>query len=173
MSEKTTQEPVNKEAKEVTNSKGLKYVPDQARLVVKGILTVFRYSSTKFAGDKEYYQVSVKTDSLTPEVIADIRKRFFSETKEKYIPSFIKDAEENGCKDPIYVNIKSQYEFGTFTAADGNKRYSYDDVIEMGDGLAPLKSEVSLSIRLTQGAAYPLALRIDKLNKQDASDYFD
>lgn len=172
MSEKTN-ETTNKKPEVITNSKGLKYDPDQARLVVKGILTVYRFSTTKFAGDKEYYQVSVKTDSLTPEVIADIKKRFFSETKDKYLPSFIKEAEENGCKEPIYVNLKSQYEFGTFTAADGNKRYSYDDVIDMGDGLAPLKSDVSLSIRLTSGAAYPLALRIDKLVKQDASDYFD
>lgn len=172
MSEKTN-ETINKKPEVITNSKGLKYNPDQARLVVKGILTVYRFSTTKFAGDKEYYQVSVKTDSLTPEVITDIKKRFFNETKDKYLPSFIKEAEENGCKEPIYVNLKSQYEFGTFTQADGNKRYSYDDVIEMGDGLAPLKSEVSLSIRLTSGAAYPLALRIDKLVKQDASDYFD
>ena len=163
-----------KEPKEVTsNGKGLKYVPEENRLVIKGILTILRFSTTKYAGDKELYQISVKTDCLTPEVIADIKKRYFSETKDKYLPSFIKDAEENGCKEPIYVNLKSQYEFGTFLPTDGNKRYSYEDVIKMGDGLAPLQSEVTLSIRLKEGFACPLALRIEKLVKQDASDYFD
>lgn len=173
MSEKVNQEPVNKEVKPVTNNKGLKYVPEENRLVIQGILKIFRFSTTKYKGDQELYQVSVQTDSLTPEIIADIEKRYFEETREKYLPSFIKDAHENGCKGPIYVNLKSMYEFGTFLPNDGNKRYSYDDVIAMGDGLAPLGSEVTLSIRLKEGSAYPLALRIDKLVKQDASDYFD
>ena len=172
--ENNTQEPVNKEVKGViSNAKGLKYVPDENRLVIKGTLSIFRFSTTKYQGDKEVYQVSVKTDCLTPEVIDDLVKRYFSDTKDKYYPSFIKDALENGCKEPIFVNLKSQYEFGTFLPGDGNKRYTYDDVIKMGDGLAPLQSEVTLSIRLKEKSAYPLALRIDKLVKQDASDYFD
>lgn len=171
MSEKTTQE-AKKETK-ATNNKGLKYVPEENRLVIQGILTTFRFSTTKYKGDQELYQVSVKTESLTPEVVADIKKRYFEDTKDRYLPSFIKDVEENGCKDPVYVNLKSMYEFGTFLPDDGNKRYSYDDVISLGDGLAPLRSEVTLSIRLKEGSAYPLALRIDKLVKQDASDYFD
>ena len=166
-------ETTNTTTKPVTNEKGLKYVPEENRLVIKGILSVFRYSTTKYKGDLELYQVSVKTEAFTPEVIADIKARYFSDTKERYLPSFIKDAEENGCKEPIYVNLKSQYEFGTFLPGDGNHRYSYDDVIEMGDGLAPRGSEVTLSIRLKENSAYPLALRIDKLVKQDASDFFD
>ena len=46
MSEKTN-ETTNKKPEVITNSKGLKYDPDQARLVVKGILTVYRFSTTK------------------------------------------------------------------------------------------------------------------------------
>lgn len=167
MSEKTNQET------KIAKNTGIVYKPDENKLVVKGILSNFRFSSTKFSGDREYYQVSVKTSALTPEIVADIKKRYFSETKDKYLPSFIKDAEENGCKEPIYINLKSQYEVGTFTPEDGNHRFSYDEVIEMGDGLSPNGSEVTLSIRLKEGSAYPLALRIDKLIKQDASDYFD
>lgn len=170
MSEKTKE--TNK-SNTITNDKGLKYVPDENRFVIKGILSIFRYSTTKFKGDQEYYQVSVKTDSFTPDVIADIKQRYFADTKERYLPSFIKDAEANGCKEPIYVNLKSQFEFGTFLPTEGNHRYTYDDVIEMGDGLAPRGSEVTLSVRLKENGAYPLALRIDNLVKQDASDYFD
>ena len=155
------------------NEAGLSYNPDENKLVVKGILTNFRYSTTKYKGEDEEYQISVRTSSLTDEVIADIKERYFSDTKDKYLPSFIKDAEKDGCYEPLYINLHSKYEIGTFTPETGNKRYSYDEVIEMGEGLAPLHSEVTLSIRLKQGSAYPLALRIDKLNKQDASDYFD
>lgn len=157
----------------VKNEKGLIYKPEENKLVVTGILSNFRHSSTKYSGDKEYYQVSVKTESLTPEVIKMIKDRYFSDTKDKYLPSFIKEAEENGCKDPIYINLKSQYEISTFMDGEGNKRYSCDDVIELGEGLAPTGSEVKLSIRLKENSAYPLGLLITKLQKQDASDYFD
>lgn len=173
MSEATEATNVNKDPEVITNDKGLKYAPGENRLVVKGVLTNFRYSTTKYRGDKATYQVSVHTTSLTSDIVADIKARYFSDTKDKYLPSFIKDIEKAGDKDPVYINLQSQYEFGTFLPGDGNKRYSYDDVIEMGEGLAPLKSEVTLSIRLKEGSCYPLALRIDRLLKQDASDYFE
>ena len=105
-----------------------------------------------------------------------IKARYFTDTKDKYLPSFVKDFEkdpEGSEKNGVYINLKSQYEFGTFLPTDGNKRYTFEDVIEMGEGLAPLKSEVTLSMRLKDGSIYPLALRIDKLNKQDAADYFE
>lgn len=174
MAKENNQEPVNeKKASAITNEKGLIYKPDENKLVVKGTLTAFRFSTTKYKGDTETYQVSVHTPSLTAEVIEDIKKRYFSDTKDRYLPSFIKDAEKDGTKDPLYINLQSQYEFGTFLPGEGNKRYSFDDVIELGDGLAPRGSEVTLSMRLKEGAIYPLALRIDKLNKQDAADFFE
>lgn len=157
----------------ITNEKGLVYKPDENKLVVYGTLVNFRHSTTKYSGAQEFYQVSVKTESLTPEVVAEVKKKYFSDTKDKYLPSFIKDMEETGGKDAIYVNLKSQYEIATFMEGDGNKRYSMDDVIELGEGLPPLGSIVKLSIRLKENSAYPLAVMIVKLQKQDASDYFD
>lgn len=171
--QETTKESTSKIVNERT---GLVYDPDNNKLVVKGILTSFRFATTRFQGDKEVYQVSVKTNAITPELINDMKARYFSDTKDKYLPSFFKDFEkepEKSIKDGVYINLKSQYEFGTFLPNEGNKRYSFDDVIEMGEGLAPLKSEVTLSMRLKDNSIYPLALRIDKLNKQDASDYFE
>ena len=178
MAKEVNQEPVNQEStKKITNEKtGLVYDPDNNKLVVKGILTSFRFATTRFQGDKEVYQVSVKTTALMPKIALDIRNRYFSDTKEKYYPSFIKDFEkdpEKSTKEGVYINLKSQYEFGTFLPNEGNHRYSFDDVYEMGEGLAPLQSEVTLSMRLKEGSIYPLALRIDKLNKQDAADYFE
>lgn len=180
--ETTTNATVNQESTKEASNKvvnertGLVYDPDNNKLVVKGILTSFRFATTRFQGDKEVYQVSVKTNAITPEIIADMKARYFSDTKDKYLPSFFKDFEkepDKSAKDGVYINLKSQYEFGTFLPNEGNKRYSFDDVIEMGEGLAPLKSEVTLSMRLKDNSIYPLALRIDKLNKQDASDYFE
>lgn len=171
------QEPVKESTNKVVNERtGLVYDPDNNKLVVKGVLTSFRYATTRYQGDKELYQVSVKTEAITPDLIKDLKVRYFSDTKEKYLPSFFKDFEkepEKSAKEGVYINLKSQYEFGTFLPNEGNKRYSFDDVIEMGEGLAPLKSEVTLSMRLKENSIYPLALRIDKLNKQDASDYFE
>lgn len=148
------------------------YKPEENKLVVTGTLTNFRYATSKFSGDDEHYQVSVQTSDLTPALIEAIKERYFSETKDKYLPSFIKDGENNGCAEPIFINLKSKYEFGTFVEGEGNKRYGYDDVIELGEGLAPLHSKVKLSMRLKDGAVYPLGLMITELNKQDAAEFF-
>ena len=157
----------------IKNEKGLVYDPDNNKLVVTGMLTAFRFSTTKFDADKDFYQVSVKTDSLTNEVIDMITDRYFSDTKDKYLPKFIKDAEKNGTNEPLFINLKSLYEFGTFIEGEGNRRYSFDDVIELGEGLAPLGSEVKLSMRLKENSVYPLALMITKLEKIDAAEFFE
>ena len=181
MAKETTNETINQESTKGSNKivnvkTGTVYDPDNNKLVLKGVLTSFRFASTRFAGDKEVFQVSIKTNGLTAVLVDQIKARYFTDTKDKYLPSFVKDFEkdpEGSEKNGVYINLKSQYEFGTFLPSDGNKRYTFDDVIEMGEGLAPLKSEVTLSMRLKEGSIYPLALRIDKLNKQDAADYFE
>ena len=175
---KESQEPVNQSIdKKVVNEKlGLVFDPDKNKLVVKGILTSFRFATTRYQGDKELYQVSIKTSSLTPDIVKILKDRYFSDTKPKYLPSFVKDFEkdpEKSSKEGVYINLKSQYEFGTFLPNEGNRKYTFDEVIDMGEGLAPLQSEVTLSMRLKENSIYPLALRIDVLNKQDASDYFE
>ena len=103
MSEATEATNVNKDPEVITNDKGLKYAPGENRLVVKGVLTNFRYSTTKYRGDKATYQVSVHTTSLTSDIVADIKARYFSDTKDKYLPSFIKDIEKAGDKDPVIL----------------------------------------------------------------------
>lgn len=156
----------------VKSKEGCIYKPEENKLVVSGVLTAFRHSTTKYKADKETYQVSIRTNALTMEVIKDIKERYFSETKEKYLPSFIKKAESEGT-DELYINLASQFEFGTFIDGEGNKRYSYDDVLELGEGLAPIHSEVKLSMRLKEDGIYPLALLIVTLKKQDAADFFE
>lgn len=149
------------------------YKPEDNKLVIPGILTAYRFGGSKYSGDKELYQVSVKTDALTPELVAQIKKDYFSDTKDKYLPSFIKDIEEGKDKDGVYINLKSQYEIPAFVDGEGNKRYSYDDVIDLGEGLPPTTSTVKVSCRLKEGAIYPLAVLFLEIRKQDASDYFD
>lgn len=149
------------------------YKPEENKLVVSGILSAYRFGGSKYSGDKEIYQISIKTTALTPELVAQIKKAYFSDTKDKYLPSFIKDFEEDKAKDGVYINLKSQYEIPAFVEGEGNKRYGFDDVIELGEGLPPHGSTVKLSCRLKEGAIYPLAILIQELRKQDASDYFD
>lgn len=148
------------------------YKPEEDKLVVTGKLTAFRFSTSKFSQDKEHYQISIQCDAIPADVIADIKALYFSDTKDKYLPSFIKDAEKDP-KAALYINLKSQYEVPSFVEGEGNKRYGFDDVIELGDGLPPLGSTVKLSIRLKSGAAYPLAVLFTEIRKLDASDYFD
>lgn len=144
--------------------------PDENKLVVTGTLTAFRYGSNKYDKDNNKYYVSVKT-SIPAAIRESIRLEYFEDSKEKYIPEPFRAPGESD--DECYLNLKSLYEIPVFRFGEGNKRYSYDDVIELGDGLPPIGSEVKLSIRLKKGALYPLALLIIELVKQDASHYFE
>ena len=156
----------NKESKAI-------YKPEENKLVLTGKLTLYRHSFTKYSGDKEPYQVSILTEDLTPELISALKERYFADTKEKYLPSFIKDVEEKGYDEPVYINLKTDYPFGSFVEGEGNKRYDYDAVLDLGEGLPPLYSEVKLSCRLKENSIYPLALLFTKINKIDAADYFE
>lgn len=149
------------------------YKPEENKLVLTGKLTLYRHSFTQYSGDKEPYQVSILTEDLTPELIAALKERYFADTKDKYLPSFIKDVEERGYDEPVYINLKSDYPFGSFVDGQGNKRYDYDAVLELGEGLPPLYSDVKLSCRLKDGAIYPLALLFTKINKIDAAEFFE
>ena len=171
--ETTATATTNPDSNAITNNNGLLYKPDKDKLVVTGLLTAYRFSTTKYKKDQEAYQVSVITKSLTPEVVGMIHEKYFSNTGDKYLPSWIKDYESDPSIKEVYINLKSQYEFSTFIEGKGNERFGYEDVIELGEGLPPLNSEVKLSIRLKAGACYPLGLMITKLNKQDVNEYFE
>ena len=150
------------------------YKPEENKLVIPGTLTAYRYSGTKYVNDKEVYQVSIRTNALTPELIEQLKEDYFSDTKDKFLPSFIKKFDNNEVtEDGVFVNLKSQYEIPAFVEGNGNKRYSFDDVIELGDGLPPHGSEVKLSCRLKEGSIYPLAVLFIEIRKQDVSEYFE
>lgn len=162
--------------RERTMNKELKciYKPEENKLVIPGTLTAYRYSGTKYANDKELYQVSIKTEALTQDLIDQLKEDYFSDTKDKFLPSFIKkfDNGEVG-SDGVFVNLKSQYEIPAFVEGQGNKRYGFDDVIELGEGLPPHGSLVKLSCRLKEGSIYPLAVMFVEIRKQDVSEYFE
>lgn len=146
------------------------YKPEEDKLVVTGILTAYRHGTNKFDRDTEKYYVSVRTPALPQEVLLDIAHKYFEDTKDKYLPEFLKNAAED--REEIYFNLKSLYEIPAFVQGKGNTRYSYDDVIELGDGLPPHGSTVKLSIRLKEGALYPLAIQFIEIVKTSADDYF-
>ena len=64
------------------------------------------------------------------------------------------------------------YEIPAYHIDKGNQRFSFDDVIEMGDGLPPHGSEIECSMRLKEGAIYPLAIRFLTVEKSSVDDYF-
>lgn len=142
---------------------------DENKLVLSGTLTAFRHGVNKFDKDTEKYYLSIKADELPAELRTKIREKYFADSKEKFIPDTFKEGAD---PENTYVNLKSLYEIPVFKEGTGNKKYSYDEVIEMGDGLPPYGSEVLLSIRLKEGALYPLALKIVTVVKSSADDYF-
>ena len=148
------------------------YKPEENKLVLTGTLTHFLFSTTKYKGDTDLYQVSILTSDLTPEIVDDLLKRYFADTKDKFLPSFIKKAQKDGYKEPIYVNLHSQFEFMTYVEGDGNMPYDFDAVLELGEGLPPLHSDVKLAMRFKPDQVYPAALMITKLRKQDAAEFF-
>lgn len=142
---------------------------DENKLVLSGVLSAFRFGTNKFDKDTERYFVSIKADDIPADVRSTIREKYFADTKEKYIPEpFREDADLSN----TYLNLKSQYEIPVFKEGSGNKKFTFDDVIELGDGLPPYGSEVLLSCRLKEGAIYPLAVKIITVVKMSADDYF-
>lgn len=146
------------------------YTPEENKLVVSGTLTALRYGTNKYDKDSPKYFVSIKT-SIPLAIREEIRDTYFDESKEKYIPEPFRDPATT--PDECYLNLKSLYEIPAFRVGEGNKRYSYDDVISLGEGLAPIGSEIKLSIRLKKGALYPLAILLVEIVKQDAGHYFE
>lgn len=142
---------------------------DENKLVLSGTLTAFRHGVNKFDKETEKYYLSIKAAALPQEIRDKIREKYFADAKEKFIPDPFKEG-----ADPTntYINLKSLYEIPVFREGTGNKKYSFDEVIEMGDGLPPYGSEVLLSMRLKEGAVYPLALKIVTIVKSSADDYF-
>ena len=145
------------------------YKPEENKLVLSGTLSAFRYGTNKFDRDTEKYYVSVKCDDIPKEIRDAIRITYFADAKEKYIPDPFKEGADLS---NTYLNLKSQYQVPVFVEGKGNNKYSYDDVIELGDGLPPYGSEVLLSCRLKEGAIYPLALKLITVVKTSADDFF-
>ena len=130
----------------------------------------FRHGTNKFDKETEKFYISIRTKVPT-EIREDIKEKYFSDTKDKYLPEPLKNILDN--EETIYWNLKSLYEIPIFKAGEGNSKYSFDDVIEMGGGLPPYGSVVKLSMRLKESAIYPLALQIIEVVKVSADDYFN
>lgn len=142
---------------------------EENKLVLSGTLSAFRFGTNKFDKDTERYFVSIKADDIPEEVRTKIRENYFADSKEKYIPEPFREGADLS---NTYINLKSQYEIPVFKEGAGNKKFTFDEVIEMGDGLPPYGSEVLLSCRLKAGAIYPLAVKIINVVKASADDFF-
>lgn len=155
----------------VKGSKGtIIYSPEENKLVVSGTLSAFRFGVNRWDKETEKYYISVKCDELPAEVRDDARAKYFAESKEKYIPDPFKAGADLS---NTYLNLKSQYQIPVFVDGKGNRKYTFEEVInELGDGLPPYGSEVLLSCRMKEGAIYPLAVKFMTIVKSSADDYF-
>jgi hypothetical protein len=142
---------------------------DENKLVLSGTLSAFRFGTNKFDKETERYFVSIKADDIPADVRKTIRETYFSDTKEKYIPEPFREGAD---LTNTYINLKSQYEIPVFKEGSGNKKYTFQEVIDLGDGLPPYGSEVLLSCRLKEGAVYPLAVKLITIVKASADDFF-
>ena len=68
------------------------FKPEEDKLVVSGSLSSFRYGTNKYDKDNDKYYVSVKCDDLSKEIRDAIRAKYFSNSKEKYIPDPLRRA---------------------------------------------------------------------------------
>ena len=76
------------------------YKPEEDKLVCTGILKAFRFGTNKFDTKTEKYFVSILT-SLDAETRKDIKDRYFSEAKEKYVPEPFREIKNGEC----YFNL--------------------------------------------------------------------
>lgn len=147
------------------------YKPEEDKLVVTGILTAYRQGTNRFDKENERYFVSVRAKCPVA-IRSAIRDKYFSDCKDKYIPDVLKKLDEANDEEEVYFNLKSLYEIPAYHVDKGNQRYSYDDVIELGEGLPPRGSTVECAMRLKEGAIYPLAIRFLTVEKTSVDEYF-
>lgn len=153
----------------------MKYVEEKTRVEITGTLVKMQYgpiitmvNGKEKASDKPYYQFTVLTeeDKDTADLIRDL---YYSDAADNYIPKWVRGEEKPNKDGLIYCNFKSLYDIKIFYGGDC---YNFADFVQLAGGTAPLGSKVTFSVVCKPGALYIAAIRIDKLKKATASDFF-
>lgn len=143
-------------------------------LLIDGTLVRMEYGPMPDFGKNRrdrgnYYQISIKTEPPTLEVIEYLTEKAFSGVESTWIPKWIK-GEENLTEDGnIYVNSKSLYPIKVTT--NGKDVVSWDDFLEeYGNAIG---SHCIVSYKIKEGALYPQAIYFDQdIKSIDVSGMF-
>lgn len=133
---------------------------------VKGVITSFMYGKTQ--KDKtEKYRISLKVSKEELDKLREKAAPFFATTDKKWLPDwYTKD-------DAEYINFKSIYpvQCGVRDEHNNVTPYSMDDILEKYGFVSGSVALVSATIK--EGAFYPAAVLIVKLETKTISDYFE
>lgn len=142
---------------------------------VCGTITELMYGRRTYANgrkDKEdKYRLSLKLASGEMEKFIEACKKYYEDAEETYIPKFLKN--DASIEDLEYLNLKSSFDFGFVqkTANGFEEIGGVDDVLADNGNING--SKVVVTIKIKEGAFYPVAVCIVELHKKSLADYFD
>lgn len=122
-----------------------------------------------------YYQitVAVNNEDVTNDTLASIRKAYYTNTEDGFIPRWLKTDVETVDFDgkQLLVNLRSRYDLKHFVRCDDDYECISFDTLEYTYGVV-VGSDVSVSCNCKDGAIYPAAIRYDRLKTVSVDDYF-
>jgi hypothetical protein len=142
---------------------------------VCGTITELMYGRRSYANgrkDKEdKYRLSLRLAEGQIEKFIEACQPYYEDAEETYTPKFLKDdATEDDLK---YLNLKSGFDFGFVqkTAYGFEEIGGVNEVLDEYGNISG--SKVVVTIKIKEGAFYPVAVCIVELHKKSLSDLFD
>ena len=141
---------------------------------VCGTVTDMMYGRRTYSNgrkDKEdKYRLSIELADGEIEKFAEACRPFYENADETYVPKFLKDDATE--EDKKYLNFKSMFTFGFVqkTRSGFEEIGDFEKVLEENGNITG--SKVVMTVKIKEGAFYPLACCIVELHKKSISDYF-
>ena len=142
---------------------------------VCGTITDLMFGRRTYANgrkDKEdKFRMSLKLASGEMEKFIEACEPYYEDAEETYIPKFLKDDASE--EDLEFLNLKSGFDFGFVQkTADGFEEIGgVNEVLDEYGNISG--SKVVVTIKIKEGAFYPVAVCIVELHKKSLADFFD
>lgn len=157
------------------NNKNTKHEEMEAKVVrVCGTVTEMMYGRRTYANgrkDKEdKFRLSIKLADGEIEKFIEAAAPYYENADATYVPKFLK--EDATDEDKQFLNFKSGFTFGFVQKTeDGFEDIGdFEQVLEDNGNITG--SKVVVTVKLKEGAFYPVACCIVELSKKSISDYF-
>lgn len=149
--------------------------PESAMIKICGTVTDLMYGKRTYNNgrkDKEdKFRLSLELANGQIDKFIEACEPFYENADANYIPKFLKDdASEDDLK---YLNLKSGYDFGFVqkTEEGFEEIGGVNEVIDKYGNISG--SKVVVSIKIKEGAFYPIAVCIVELHTKSLADWFD